>query len=97
MTGAPHRVGEKVCPNELLGWVCTGLQGKPDKERAAVRRYRKGQWVMEVPAYSDRSRFAGVMSVRTVAQDEAYWSNRRQRRIEGVSEKYLVAKSGIGR
>ena len=87
MTGAPFSAGDKVRPNDLVGWTYTGLQGKPDKERDAVRRYRKGQWVLEIRAHSDRSRLARVMSVRTIAQDQAYWSDRRQRGIKGVSKK----------
>ena len=84
---SPFSVGDKVRPKELIGWIYTGLQGIPDKERDAVRRYRKGQWVMEVRAHSDRYRFARVMSIRTIAQDAAYWSDQRQRRVKGVPER----------
>jgi hypothetical protein len=82
----PFGVGDKVRPNQLFDWTYTGLKGKPDKERDAVRRYRKGQWIIEVRAHSDRSRLARVMSVRTIAQDDAYWHLQRQSRINGVPQ-----------
>lgn len=82
----PFSVGERVRPDQLVAWTYTGLKGKPDKEKDAVRRYGKGQWVIEIRAYSDRSRLARVMSVRTNAQDDKYWSARRQHQVEGVSQ-----------
>ena len=83
---SPFSVGDKVRPDQLVGWTYTGLKGKPDKEKDAVRRYRKGQWIVELRAHSDRSRLARVMSVRTIAQDQAYWSDQRQRRVKAIAK-----------
>ncbi len=80
----PFAVGEQIRPNHLVAWTYTGLRGKPNKERDAVRRYRKGQWVIQIRACTDRSRLSRVMSVRTIEQDNQYWSDERQRRIRGV-------------
>lgn len=79
MTDTPFQIGERVRPSQLVAWAYAGLTGKPDKDPHAVRRYKKGQWVLEIRAYGDRTRPARVMSIRTSAEDDQHWKNARQR------------------
>ncbi|HET6470205.1 MAG TPA: hypothetical protein VFG38_00090 [Pseudomonadales bacterium] len=75
---APYEVGQLVRPHELYGWTYTGLQGKPGAAES-VRRYVKGDWVLQVRAHSDPRRNAAVVSIRTCAQDSQWWSVERTR------------------
>ncbi len=77
---SPFKAGDRVRPSELLGWACTGLTGKPDVDPKAVRRYRKGDWVLELTAYNDWRIAARVVSCRTVQEDQQWWRNARTRR-----------------
>ena len=51
MTKAPFEIGDRVGQNELASWNYTGLSGKPGKDKHAVRRFKKGMWVLEVQAH----------------------------------------------
>jgi hypothetical protein len=65
---------------ELVGWAYTGLSGTPDEDPEALRRYRKGDWVLELRAFSDRGRRTRVISIRTVQEDQRWWREARVRR-----------------
>jgi hypothetical protein len=79
MTGAPFEVGERVNPNQLISWTFTGLSGKPGKDKNAVRRFKKGSWVLEVRAHEQPARASRVVSIRTFEEDEIHWRETRQR------------------
>ena len=74
----PFDVGERVHRNQLLSWKYTGLSGKPGAKKA-VRRFKKGQWVVEVYAHVDPTQASRVVSVRTAEQDRIHWTETRQR------------------
>jgi len=57
------------------------VTGRPDADRDAVRRYRKGDWILELRAFVDRNRPARVVAIRTRAEDERWWSDERMRRL----------------
>lgn len=76
----PFRVGDRVHPDELVAWVYTGLSGRPDKDKDAVRRYKKGDWILEVRAHGNRTRPTRVVSIRTSDQDNEHWKARQNRR-----------------
>lgn len=80
VSNAPFQVGERVRRDQLVAWTYAGLSGKPDKDKDAVRRFKKGEWVLEVRAYGDRTRPARVLSIRTTVQDDQHWKAARQRR-----------------
>jgi len=69
----PFKLGERVLPADLLGWVYTGLSGRPG-EPGASRRYVKGVWVLELIAQADRKRITKVVTVRTNSEDEHWWA-----------------------
>jgi hypothetical protein len=76
---APYEVGNRVRLQELYGWTYTGLQGKPGVDAHAVRRYVKGDWVLEIRAHEDQRRIASVVSIRTREQDAQWWAAKRSR------------------
>ena len=75
----PFSVGDLVRPSALHGWTYTGLAGKPD-DPAALRRYRKGEWVLELRARANVSLQTRVVSIRTTAEDDMWWAAERRRR-----------------
>ena len=77
---SPFQVGDRVSSADLATWSYVGLSGRPDVDRNAVRRYTKGQWVLEVRALSDRNRPSRVMSVRTSGEDADWWQDQRDQR-----------------
>jgi hypothetical protein len=77
----PLQVGDLVSPSSLDGWIYVGLTGRPD-DPAAVRSYRKGEWVLELRARSNRTLKAKVVSIRTTQQDVVRWAEERRRRTE---------------
>ena len=79
LMASPFQVGDRVDPAALATWSYVGLSGRPDEDPAAVRRYTKGQWLLEVRALSDRNRPSRVMSIRTSAEDALWWKGRRDR------------------
>ena len=79
MSDAPYEVGQFVRPQELYSWTYTGLQGKPGIDVDSVRRYVKGDWVLQIRAHSDQRRSAAVVSIRTSAQDAQWWTAERSR------------------
>ncbi len=87
MTVAPFEVGERIRPNQLVGWTYTGLKGKPDEDPDSVRRYQKGAWVLEIRAFADQSRLARIVAIRTREEDAVWWQNERQRRLDHPSKK----------
>lgn len=74
----PFELGGRVRPNDLIGWVYTGLSGRPG-ESGAARRYVKGQWVLEVAALADRKRSARIVALRTQTDDEHWWAEKAAR------------------
>jgi hypothetical protein len=78
---APFEVGERVHASDLGAWTYTGLSGKPGKDKHAVRRFKKGIWVLEVYAHEDPSRASRVASIRTAAEDALHWQETRQRLV----------------
>jgi hypothetical protein len=70
---SPYKAGDRVRPSDLTGWAYTGLTGKPDLDPKAVRRYRKGDWVLELRALSDWRVAARVVSCRTIQEDQRWW------------------------
>ncbi len=79
MNDAPFKVGDRVHPDSLVTWTYTGLSGKPGKDKRAVRRYRKGIWILEVFAQVDPARWSRVASICTSEQDESRWRETRER------------------
>jgi hypothetical protein len=79
MADAPYAVGQRVRAQELYSWTYTGLQGKPGIDLDSVRRYVKGDWVLQVRAHADQSRNAAVVTIRTRAQDAQWWIDERSR------------------
>ena len=76
---APFEVGERVERDQLITWQYAGLTGKPGRDAHAVRRFRKGDWVLELRAHKDPVASARVVSIRTLADDDEYWSETRKR------------------
>ena len=79
MTKAPYEVGDRIDQNELIGWVYTGLSGRPGKDKHAVRRFKRGMWVLEVHAHTRPDRSSRVVSIRSSDEDEHFWSETRDR------------------
>ena len=79
MNQAPFKIGETVTPDQLLTWNYAGLTGKPGVDKHALRRFTKGIWTVEVIAHKKRDLPTRVVSVRTVDEDQTYWSTTRQR------------------
>jgi hypothetical protein len=79
MIQVPFRVGERVHPDQLAAWTYTGLCGKPGKDKDAVRRFRKGLWVLEVQALENPGRATRVVSIRSADEDNHHWRETRQR------------------
>ena len=79
MTAAPpFHVGQRLRQADLVGWTYTGLTGTPDVDPAAVRRFSKGDWILELRAYGNRNRASSVMSIRTIEQDRHWWQQARR-------------------
>lgn len=81
MTDTPYQVGDRVDTKELISWVYTGLSGKPGKDKDAVRRFKKGIWVLELRAHENPGRASRVVSIRTSDADEVHWQETRQRQM----------------
>jgi hypothetical protein len=79
VTEPPFLIGDWVVPKTLIGWSYSGLAGRPD-DPSAVRRYRKGDWVLELSARSNVALRARVVAIRTTLEDDAWWSDERRRR-----------------
>lgn len=86
MNEAPFRVGERVRPDQLVTWTYTGLSGRPGLDKHAVRRYRKGEWILEIRANPKSGTVSVVTSIRTADQDDQFWKDTRHRlmRNKGV-------------
>lgn len=81
MTEAPFEVGERVHPNQLISWVYTGLSGKPGRDDAPVRRFKKGSWILEMHAHEKSMSPSRVVSIRTFDEDTTHWQETRERRM----------------
>ena len=79
MGDMPFRIGERIRPDQLATWNYIGLSGRPGRDRHAVRRYRKGDWVLEIHATLSFKNPSFVTSIRTAAEDDAFWKETRQR------------------
>ena len=79
MTKAPFEIGDRVDQNELTSWIYTGLSGKPGRDKHAVRRFKKGMWVLEVHAHVRPDEISRVVSIRSSDADEEFWSETRDR------------------
>jgi hypothetical protein len=71
----PLEIGQRVLPADLIGWVYSGLSGKPG-ESGASRRYTKGIWVLELIAHADRKRRTSVVTIRTQSDDKQWWAEK---------------------
>ena len=76
---APFEIGDRVNPDQLRNWEYLGLSGKPGRDRHSVRRFRKGDWTLEMRAYKDPRSPSRVVSIRTLAEDDEHWSEARSR------------------
>ena len=81
---APFRIGERVEPDQLQTWEYVGLSGKPGLDEHSVRRFRKGDWTLEVRAHKDPHSPTRVVSIRTRAEDGEYWAETRTRLMRHV-------------
>lgn len=79
MTHTTFKVGERVDPKDLISWSYTGLSGKPGKDKSAVRRFRKGMWILEMQAHINPAQPSRVVSLRTTEEDQSHWQETRQR------------------
>lgn len=79
MEGSPFEIGERVHRDQLLTWEYTGLSGKPGRDAHAVRRFRKGDWVLELHAHESPGATSRVVSIRTLAEDDKHWAGTRER------------------
>ena len=79
MIEPPFQVGERVHPSQLISWAYAGLSGKPGIDKNAVRRFKKGTWVLEVLAHERSVRASRVVSIRNSDEDEIYWRETRER------------------
>ncbi len=79
MNQIPFEVGEQVTPDQLLSWEYKGVTGKPGRDKHSVRRFKKGEWVLEVRAHKDPAARTRVLSIRTQSQDAVHWLETRQR------------------
>ena len=79
MNEAPFEIGERVARDQLITWEYTGLTGKPGRDANAVRRFRKGDWILELSAQRNPVATARVVSIRTLAEDDRYWTETRAR------------------
>lgn len=86
-TATPFHVGERIRLEELIGWTFTGVSGRPGKDVDSVRRYTKGDWVMEIQALADRKRRAPVVAIRTREQDDEWWRDERRNQRPGTKRK----------
>jgi hypothetical protein len=76
---APFEVGDRLRPDQLWTWEYVGLSGKPGRDKHSVRRFKKGEWILEVRAHKDPSSVSRVVSIRTLAEDGEYWAETRKR------------------
>jgi len=76
---APFRVGERINQDQLRGWEYLGLSGKPGLDKDSVRRFKKGDWTLEVRAYKDPRAATRVVAIRTRAEDDHFWAETRTR------------------
>lgn len=76
---APFEIGDRVHPDQLRTWEYVGLSGKPGRDKHSVRRFRKGEWTLEVHARRDPQSSSRVVSIRTLAQDTQHWAETRAR------------------
>lgn len=79
MFDAPFRIGERIRPDQLVTWSYLGLSGRPGRDKHAVRRYRKGDWVVEIRASGSFRAPSVVASIRTSAEDDQFWKETRAR------------------
>ena len=79
MTKAPFEIGDRVDQNRLTTWIYTGLSGKPGRDKNAVRRFKKGIWIIEVHAHVRPDKISRVVSIRSSDVDEQFWSVTRDR------------------
>jgi len=76
---APFKIGERVHPDQFRTWEYVGLSGKPGRDKHSVRRFKKGDWILEVQAQKNTSSSSRVVSIRTLAEDDQYWAEARTR------------------
>ena len=76
---APFAIGERVHPDQLQTWEYVGLSGKPGRDKHSVRRFKRGDWILEVQAHKNPNPSSRVASIRTLAEDDQYWAETRTR------------------
>lgn len=76
---APFRIGDRVTRDQLRTWEYVGLSGKPGRDKHSMRRFKKGDWTLEVGAQKNPRSPTRVVSIRTLAEDEEHWAETRAR------------------
>lgn len=76
---APFEIGERIHPDQLRTWEYIGLSGMPGRDKHPVRRFKKGDWTLEVHAHKNPNSSSRVVSIRTLAEDDQYWAETRTR------------------
>jgi DNA-binding transcriptional MerR regulator len=72
-------IGEQVHPDQLRTWEYVGLSRKPGVDKSSIRRFRKGDWILEVRALKDPYALSRVVSIRTLEKDPDLWAETRMR------------------
>lgn len=75
----PFKTGERVHPDQLQTWEYVGLSGMPGRDKHSVRRFKKGDWTLEVRAHKNPRSPSRVASIRTLSEDDDYWAETRTR------------------
>jgi hypothetical protein len=76
---APFSTGQRLHPDQLHSWEYVGLSGMPGRDKHSVRRFKKGDWVLEMHAHKDPRAVSRVVSIRTIAEDADLWAETRTR------------------
>ncbi len=76
---APFTIGERVRPSQITTWEYLGLSGTPGLDKQSVRRFKKGEWILELYAHESPRATTRVVSIRTLAEDDQHWSETRAR------------------
>ncbi len=76
---APFTIGERIRPDQIRTWEYVGLSGMPGRDKHSVRRFKKGDWVLELRAQIDPRATTRVVSIRTLHEDDRHWVETRAR------------------
>ena len=76
---APFEIGDRVEPDQLRTWKYVGLRERPGRDKHSVRRFKKGDWRLDVRAHKDPHSPLRVVSIRTLVEDDQHWTETRAR------------------